>query len=445
MDKRKIKVLHITSHLGGGVGKVLLGYLEKAKDSPGFSHKVISLEYANEKALSASREMGFPLVDKMSSDHRGIITEIAKADIVLIHWWNHPLIYDFLVRERLPASRVIIWSHISGFHPPYVFTEKILKYPDVFVFTTPASLKTREVKKLSEKQKKHLRVVWSTGGVEKVRSVGPREHSGFNIGYIGTVDYAKLHPDFLNICDKINIPDVKFIVCGGPGEKEIGAEAEKMGIAKKFIFTGLVPDITEYLPLFDVFGYPLAPDHYGTCDQVLAESMAAGVVPVVLKNRMEKYMVKDGITGIVAKSEDDYVKAVQTLYKDKSLRKELSENARKYAVKTFSVDEMAGEWEAIFREALAKPKTSKAWNIAQKKNNIQTSDVFLESLGGYGEAFLRHRKAKSENEKTKAAKKILKLNESAIWKAETRGTVHHYKRFFPDDEVISFWSDLMKK
>lgn len=445
MDKRKFNILHITPHLGGGVGRVILNYLEKAKENPAFSHKVICLEYANDKALVASRKTGFPLIDKMSSDHSEIVAEIAKADIVIIHWWNHPLLYDFLVRERLPASRVILWSHISGFHPPYVFTEKILQYPDIFVFTTPASLKTREVKGLSEKQKKHLRVVWSTGGVEDIKSVKPKSHSGFNIGYIGTVDYAKLHPNFLNICDKIDIPGVKFIVCGGSSEKEIRVEAEKMGIAPKFIFTGLVPDITEYLPLFDVFGYPLALDHYGTCDQSLAESMAAGVVPVVLKNRMEKYMVKNGITGIVAKSEDDYVKAIQTLCRDKSLRDELSENARKYAVKTFSVDEMAGEWETIFREALAKPKTSKVWNIAKKKDNIQTSDVFLESLGDYGEAFLRHRKAKSENEKIKATKRILKLNESAIWKAETRGTVHHYKRFFPDDEIISFWSDLMKK
>jgi len=362
-----IKILHITPHLGGGVGKVVLNYLSKVKDDYYFVHQVACLDYINENALDVAKNIGLMLFDKMAGKKQQLLKMIAEADIVLIHWWNHPLVYDFLVRTQLPPCRLVMWSHNSGFCPPGVYTDKILTYPDVFVFTTPVSFETKEVQNLSDEQKKILRVVWSTGGAEHVKLVKPKEHSGFNIGYIGTVDYAKIHPNFLNICNKVNIPDVKFIVCGGSSEKEIKKEAEKLGIAEKFNFTGLVSDITEYLSIFDIFGYPLAPYHYGTCDQVLAESMAAGVVPVVLQNQMEKYMVKDGITGIVAKSEIDYIQAIQTLYNNKILRNSLSRNAREYAVKFFSVDKMAREWEVIFKEALAIPKTQKKWNIVKKK------------------------------------------------------------------------------
>ncbi len=441
------KILHITPHFGGGVGKVVLNYLEKVKKNPEFLHKAISLDYANDKARAASKTIGFSLQDKMASNHRGVISAITDADIVLIHWWNHPFLFDLLVREKLPACRIIIWSHVSGLHSsPYVFTKKIIQYPDIYIFTTPISLKTKAIKNLSNKYKKKLRIVWSTGGVEGIKSMKARRHSGFNVGYIGTVDYARLHPNFLNICNKIKIPNVKFIVCGGPKNKKIKKEKEVEGldIAKRINFTGPIQDITKYLPIFDVFGYPLAPSHFGTCDQSLQESMAAGVVPVVLANPMEKFMVKDGITGIVAKNKKDYILAIEKLYKNPALRNSLSKNARAYAIKNFSLDKMVKDWETIFKELLVLPKSPRKWKISKKNDEITATDVFLEALGDSGQDFARFCHAKSEYEKKKAAERIVKLNKSTVWQADTRGTVHHYNSFFPGDAYLSLWSKLMK-
>jgi len=441
---KKSKILHITPHLGGGVGRVLLNYFAHTKESKSFVHQVACLDYANKEAIETAKNIGLKLFDKMSSKKNFLLKMIAEADIALVHWWNHPLLYDFLVRTSLPSCRLIMWSHNSGFNAPYVFTKKILAYPDIFVFTTPISFETKEIQILSNKKKQSLRVVWSTAGVDHVKSVRPKAHKGFNIGYIGTVDYVKLHPNFLNICNKINIPDVKFIVCGGSNEQEIKKEAEAMGIADKFIFTGLISNVTEYLSIFDIFGYPLASHHYGTCDQVLAESMAAGVVPVALPNRMEKYMIKDGVSGIVAKNENGYINAIQKLYANKALRKLLSKNAREYAIKTFSVNKMAKEWEVIFKEALTMPKTNKKWNILKDDNNITAKDVFLESLGSYNKVFANYCSAKTELEKINTTKKIINLNKSALWQASSKGTVHQYYSFFSNDKHLAIWSRLTK-
>ena len=441
----KHNILHITPHLGGGVGRVLLNYLAATRNDTFFEHKVICLDYANANAVSTACKVGIVLLDNMYLRPGTILEEIESADIVLVHWWNHPLLYDFLVRQTLPPSRVILWSHISGFHSPYVFTEKILKYPDFFVFTTPVSYDVDEVKGLTEAQKSILRVVWSTGGVEDVCSIKAKSHTGFNVGYIGTVDYCKMHPDFLGMCCQIKIPDVNFIVCGGPKEKEIRKEAEHLGFGKKFDFAGLVADITEYLPVFDIFGYPLAPYHYGTCEQALAEAMAAGIVPVVLSNRTESHMVKDGITGILAKDKSDYVNAIHRLYNDTDLRYSLSQNAKTYATQTFSLETMVREWEKIFDETLTLPKTFKKWEIIKNDSELSAKDVFLESLGNYGEDFISYCKARGDKDKIKSKKKIKKLAESANWQAETRGTVHHYNYFFQDDTYLSLWSRLMKE
>lgn len=439
-------ILHITPHLGCGVGHVVLNYLSNAKKKNHFLHSVACLDYANQHAIEVAKNLKVSLFDNMAWKKQELLEMITDFDLILIHTWNHPLLYDFLVREKLPASRIIMWGHNNGFHAPCVFTKKVLTYPDLFVFTTPASFKIKDVQNLSDEEKKSLRVIISTGGVQHVISVKPKEHSGFNVGYIGTVDYTKMHPDFLKICDQVEIPNVKFIVCGGPKEKEIKEEAENLGIGAKFNFEGQIPNIKEYLALFDVFGYPLAPYHYGTGEQVLQESMAAGVVPVVLNNYIESYLVKDGLTGIVAENKDEYIKALENLYHDVELRNYLSQNAKEYALRTFSLDKLIDDWENIFNEVLLNfPKTIKKWNISKEAPDLTPSDIFLEALGDYGESFIFYCNAENDEEKKIAIEKIKKLGESANWQAKTRSTVHHYNYFFPDDRYLSIWSQLMKE
>jgi len=439
-------ILHITPHFGAGVGTVVLNYLSKVKDSRSFRHRAICLDYANQNAIEVAKNAGFSLLDNMSKKKPEMLDLIADSDVVLIHWWNHPLLYDFLVRERLPASRVILWSHILGSPSPNSFTDKILRYPDLFVFTTPLSYKIKDVRDLSDERKKYLRDVWSTGGLDRVKSIKLKEHSGFNIGYVGNVDYAKMHPDFLDICNRVDIPNVNFIIVGGPNEKQLKQEAARRGIGGKFNFTGFVPEKEkwEYLSSFDVFGYPLAPHHYGTCDQVLQESMAVGVVPVVLANPMESYMVKDGITGIVAKNKDAYVRALQDLYHNRELRNLLSKNAKEYAMNTFSLEKMENEWDKIFNEVLDFPKTARRWKINKKIKDISPKDVFLESLGDYGEDFNFYCHAKNNEEKEMAIQKIKKLAKSANWQSETKSSVHQYHSFFYNDVYLSEWSKIMR-
>ncbi len=440
------KILHITPHLGGGVGKVLLNYISFVNKKNNQTHKITCLDYANDAAKELAIEKNILIIDNISilNKKRELFDMIKDSDIVMIHWWNHPLLYDLLVRDQLPACRVIMWCHNSGLWPPNIFTDKILDYPDLFVFTTPISYKTEKIKNVSSEIKKKIRVVWSTGGVNHIKSIKPKKHSGFNIGYLGTVDYSKMHRDFLKICDQVDIPDVKFIVCGVPSGKEIEQEAKDLGIEGKFEFTGRVDDIGDYLSIFDVFGYLLAPYHYGTCDQVIQESMAASVVPVVFSNPMESYMVNDRLTGIVANNKTEYVDALKELYLNKKLRNSLSKNAKKHAMKEFTVEKMTHDWDKLFVEVLDYPKKIRKWKFNGSFSDLEPKDVFIESLGIYGEPFLAYCAAKNKEEKEKAVEKIKDLAKSINWQVKTKGTVHQYYTFFPNDQYLSAWSQLMR-
>lgn len=438
----KLNVLHITPHLGGGIGRVLLGYLSKVKNDDRFIHQVSCFDYANDNAIAVTKEIGVTLTDKMHTHRQELLSMIGEADIVVLHWINHPLIYDFIVREQLPPCRFIIWSHASGFYPPNVFTENILIYPDLFVFTSPISYEANVIENSSSKMRSKLRVVWSTGGVDHVEKVKNKKHEGFNVGYIGTVDYVKMNPNYLRMCANINIPNIRFIVCGGAKEQEIQRESARIGISDKFWFTGFANDIAQYLSVFDVFGYPLTPYHYGTCDQVLAESMACGIVPVVLSNPMEKYMVEDRVTGIVAKNEDEYCAAIEELYANKKLRGHLSKNAKEYAREEFTLRKVERGWNKIFEEVLLIPKTIRKWNNYQP--NIAAKDVFLESLGECGREFQAYCNAVTVQDREISAIRIQNMEPYPIWQARTKGTVHHYSYFFPKDGFLAEWSILMR-
>lgn len=439
---KKYNILHITPHLGGGVGRVLLNYIANVKNDSCFTHEITCLDYANEDAKSTASREGILLYDNFSNDHYSLIKKVGTADIVLIHWWNHPLLYDFLVRESLPPCRIIIWSHISGFNPPYVFVEPLFEYADLFVFTTPVSYEADEIRVLPEKYKEKIRTVWSTSGTEHVADIKPMPHGGFNVGYIGTVDYCKLYPDFIKMCGRVDIEEARFIVCGGHMNKEIYNEAVKKGVGQRFSFEGQVGNINDYLAIFDVFGYPLAPYHYGTCEQALAEAMAAGVVPVVMANKTEKYMVKDGVTGFVVKDESRYIQAVKELYKNVNLRNILSIKTKKEALKRFSLKTMISEWDKIFGEILDFSKTPKRWTGRFNGSNVTYFQVFIESLGKYGKPFENYLDAKNDIQKNKALKQIIEtMHSNCIWKSKTRGSVYHYNSFFKDD-LLSNISDL---
>lgn len=430
--------------MGCGVGSVVFKYLQKAKENKNYSHRILLLGYADERVHEASREISFSFEDKMANRHDDILKEVAKSDVVLIHWWNHPLLSDFLVRRELPPARVLLWSHISGATAPNNFTEKILRYGDISVFTTPLSYRVKEVIDLPEDHKKYIRDIWSTGGVEHLRGIKPIKHSGFNIGYIGNVDYAKMHPDFLSMSNMVKIPDAHFIVVGGPNGEHIAREAYSRKIGHKFTFTGFVSEQEKWnkLSTFDVFGYPLSPHHYGTCDQVLQEAMAAGVVPVVLGNPMESYIVGDGMTGIVAKTKKEYAKAIEELYRNEKLRVALAKNAQAHAFERFSLERMAAEWEALYEEVLIKEKSKRSWLL--NKKNITPCDVFLESLGDHAKPFRMHRESKTKKEKDIAEKMIKKLAEQSNWQSETKSTVHNFNTFLPGDKFLSTWSNLMR-
>ncbi|MEW6219630.1 MAG: glycosyltransferase family 4 protein [Thermodesulfobacteriota bacterium] len=438
-----LRILHITPHLGGGVGTVLLRYLQAEARLRDREHAVVCLDYANPRAAAACQAMAVALRDRLAARPQAIAGAMGGADLVLVHWWNHPLLFAFLVREALPPVRLLLWSHISGLFPPNVFSPAVLAYPDLFVCTSPVSLAAPEVKALPDQARGRLRLVWSTGGVEYLAGLAPQPHEGFVVGYIGTVSPCKMHPDFLAISSLIDLPEVRFVVCGGPEEGLLRQQAEDRGLGHRFRILGPVDDVAAQLAGFDVFGYPLAPDHYGTCEQALGEAMAAGVPPVVLDNPAERQIVHHGVDGLVAAGGQAYAQAIADLCRRPDWRRQLGDEARRTAAERYSLPRMQEAWETIFREALAWPKRPRCWPGAVQGPAASPAQIYLESLGVHGNLFASTLAAASPGDRQTAWAAIRRLAAAPRWQAATRGTPAHYHSFFPEDPHLERWHRVL--
>lgn len=420
-------ILHITVHLGGGIGPVLLNWIESDTQN---KHTIICLNHNYYKTYSKN------IVHEHMKDKLSDITNfINKADIVVIHFWNHPLLFKFLIDFDWPECRMCFWSHISGLSAPYVFSTKLVEFSDLFVFASPISYEAKEIIELPPYLTKNLRQVWTTGNIDDYFKIEPIPHKNFNIGFVGTLDYSKLHPNFVDVCSRINIPNVRFIICGGGCDTGIiKQQVKEKGLESKFIFTGVIDDIKPYLAIIDVFGYPLNPNHFGTCEQVLGEAIAAGIIPVVMKNPAEEYILFKNIVRFVCTNEEEYIQTIELLYHNRHKRSSIITLIQDTVAQLYDTNKMLSAWNTILDFIILQNKRIRNWEI-DTCNRYKGHKIYIESLGNYGKIL----------EKNNTEEIIKLFNSNLQWQSLSKGSPRQYLETFPEDEQLKEWVELLNK
>ena len=442
-----MKVLHITPHLGGGVGTVVRNYLEYVRRNSPSEHLLLSLETLNDQSKEFLLKIKCDFAEQAFLKPTLITDLIDVSDIVLVHWWNHPLLQYFLMNVTLPESRLIFWSHISGSPTPNSFCQFALSYPDRFIFTTPLSQFSNEVNILSVEAQLKIGCIWSTAGVERLSSFDDNKDMDRRDGvcYVGNLDYTKLHKGFLEACSSL-ISMGHHLNVVGPNTEDFLEDLQKVPISKRPAVHGFVGEERKFEILRNsrIFGYPLARHNYATCDQALQEAMFFGTVPVVLNNPMETYMVKHRVNGLVASSLAEYTKFVSELIEDKNELKKLSENSREFAREAYSIEKMADSWENEFG-LLLKTKKKKRQCLKQVTGHeLKGCDVFIESLGSNSAVFKFHRDATTNKERLIGESQIKCLSSLPQWSSSSKSTPSHYSAHFPDDPVLRQWARLTR-
>lgn len=431
----------------GGLGRVLLSTLRYSKNKKSlFNHEII---ITDEKHLSSNSLKLFSKHLKsifIGKDINFIKKKIDAADIIQVEYWNHPMIYKFLNSFIFPKSRVIFCLHNNGLSRPTVITENIVNFCDIFLSTTKASQKHPLFRSKNKSlHKKKLKFVKYPVDFERFKSIKLKKHKGFNVGYIGTLDYSKMHRNFVSMSAKINIPNAKFIICGDGFDKDKIQKKVRSFDKKKFQFTGFVENVKKILEKLDVFGYPLNSTHFGSGEQVIIEAMYAGLPVVAFSNPAEKEIIKNKENGILVNSDYEYKKAIKFLYDKPAERKRIGDNARKHVISKLTPEKCFQKLDNIYLNTMKLNKKIRSFQKLIPKNNNKKDDLgarlFIQSLGNQGIEFVKSYKNNGKKIKTKINKII--SNIEIAMKVTTKGSIFQYLYFFPNDAYLNFWAGLI--
>lgn len=346
-----MNILHITVHMGGGVGHAISDLVLWDKQN---NHKIVVLQKPEKRQYIKKCEENSIYIDEEPA-MECIENLMCHSDIVIVHWWHHPVMCKFLYDFPDIPVRLVLWSHISGCSYPALTYQFANRFSKIFL-TSEYSLENPYWSEMERKEiKDKSSIVYGLGQLTKME-----QKLGYNIkdntvkiGYAGTLAKSKIHPEFPTICKKIleDVPNAEFYLLGDCESGEwIRKQVNTLGIADKTHFEGFVDNVNEWLIRFDIFGYPLNPYHFGTTENSILEAMSVGLPVVLLNQATEKYIVTQNEDGILADGVDGYVSSVVQLVQNEKLRKKLGLTAAHNVQKKFSFETNLEHFQKMVKE-----------------------------------------------------------------------------------------------
>jgi glycosyltransferase involved in cell wall biosynthesis len=410
---KKIKVLHITPHVGGGVGKALLGVIsEEKKLKLNIEHKIISLEKPKKNIFKGKN---FKKIVSRFTTLQNLKKEIQKNDIIQIEFWNNPLI-PWLLSKKLPKTRMVFWCHILGIKYPKI-PKKIFEISDKFFCTSNATIKSYSSKKL----KKKMSFISSAGGLDKLNKIHKKKE--IKICYVGTLNFSKLNKEIYKYINAIPEKKISIDFFGDTINKQEILKNLKANVLRKNIkFHGYSKNLKKILKNFNVMLYLLNKNHYGTGENALVEAMAMGIIPIVMSNPTEKSIVKHLRNGIIIDNVEEFKKMYIKLKEDFLLRDKISKKAIKDVKLKYSYRNSALQFSKEYKKLIKKNKTEK--NFVDIFGN-KPYEWFL----SFTDLKFKANKTQLKNFKKKYLDTLMDT---------TKGSPNHFLRYFRDKRLNKF-------
>lgn len=440
-----MNILYITVHLGGGVGKAILGVVKETKDD--FKSTIIMLEQPEkEGVVQASIQDGIDI--RICPSVEELRKILINTDIVVLNWWNHPLMASFLYEFPQITCRMIIWSHINGCTYPYLPFD-FLEVFDQIWFTSRYSY---ENKLWTEEENKYIRqhsdVIYGNGEFKPEKMPYKKNYeieNNFRIGYVGTLNYSKIHKNYIGYCERVlkKFSNIEIVLVGEI-DKELSADICRSEYSDRFICRGYCEDVEREFLSFDVLGYILNEGNYGTTENVILEAMAYGIPVIVYNGGVERQIIDDGVNGYLVNNEDEYLKCIEKLYYDKKLRERIGLNAREKVCREFASRNNIVNIKKSFINVINREK-----HIFQFKKVIGETPYkwFLKFTGEDRKIFqeiIAHSESNILNDEI-LDRFIGVIMEKIIYIGERKSSILHYYYYYKDDLYIRNLVDKIKK
>ncbi len=184
----------------------------------------------------------------------------------------------------------------------------------------------------------------------------PKPPGVVRVGMVARMNHRyKNHSGFLRIAALVHkrLPNAEFVLVGdGPLRQELEKEAASLGLGAFAVFLGDRQDMSAVLASLDV---AVNTSDSESLSNVILEAMAAAL-PVVAYNvggNSELLGPERGAL-IPAGDETSFADAVQKLLADSALRRQLGQNAARFAQENFSLDRVRQRYVELYVRLLQK-------------------------------------------------------------------------------------------
>jgi glycosyltransferase involved in cell wall biosynthesis len=311
-----MKVLHLTVHLGGGIGKA---HAALAPHLPANIRQcfVLLQEPIDNRHVDTIMRHGGEIITGANTPMLRLL--IADADVVQFEYWGHPALDELIAEVGVPQASAC-WLHISGLGEPSL-PLPLLGSVGRVALTSPISRPQLPPHLLGKTS--FINSGFGFAGMSaRARPHRPKPA----ISYLGTVDFKKLHRGIFDAVDAFD-DDMAPVSLWGHISPDVAIRAGAMRYPERILLRGHTLDPMSALAEADIFLYLLRRDHYGTAENALLEAMSMGLVPVVLDNPAEMEIVTHGKSGFVAHTVDECVSYLRRLVRAPSLREEMGASA----------------------------------------------------------------------------------------------------------------------
>lgn len=352
---------------------------------PAHVHDVIARLPRAEFAVTVGAPAGGPYVDafrRLGADvvevaaHRpslgaltAVIRLVRRRGIQLVHSHGKGAgLYGRLAARAagIPAIHTFHGLHYSGYPPGlrwgYLALERgLARLTHTLVHVSESQ--AREARALGLAPAGRSRVIVNGIDAAGVSALAeeralPREVLGLSrealvIGSIARFDPIKGLDVLLDALPALaeRVPTAALLLVGNGGEdRHLRARAAALGIGRRVVLAGAIPEAARCLPAMDVYasaslgeGLPLA----------LLEAMACGLAVVATRVPGHVDVVEDGVTGLLVPPRDPQAmaEAAAALLEDEARRRAMGAGGRERVARHFSADRMASELADVYRLA----------------------------------------------------------------------------------------------
>lgn len=437
-----MNILHVTTHLGGGAGKAISGIAIQGQQDSHDCHRILLLQAPEKEGWVQHCRENNVSVEQWD----GTITPFRWADVIVVSWWNHPAMAKFLAEfPACPAARVL-WCHVNGVYYPVLPFDLTMAF-DRVMFTSRYSLQnpawTAEEKKIVQSR---ASLVYGMGQFQPAsmlpKSYGKKRKS-FIVGYVGTLNYGKIHPDFVDFCKVAcrQVPNLHFVMVGDR-DAQLEQMIDTAGLTDYFTFTGFVNDAPVRMREFDVFGYLLNPAHYGTTENVLLEAMACGLPVIALRQNVEQFIVPQD-AGFLVEDPQQYAQTLAYLSCHPEVCAKMGACAREHVIATYDAAQNAAEFRHICEEAICDPKEK------YPLSNWGESPWawFLACLSQRDRAYFLAAEQKLHSNDRHEQQQAVKMFQTCppIFREKRKSSLLHFADTYPDNDILQSISTIIKQ